>query len=77
VVLVVSLLPLMTLFNQEGERPWHLWLPALAQATLMGRVLKGEPMGWGDVLLPALACGALTLLCLVYIARQFSRAAIK
>jgi sodium transport system permease protein len=77
VVLVVSLLPLMTLFNQEGERPWHLWLPALAQATLMGRVLKGEPMTWVDVLLPALACGVLTLLCLVYIARQFSRAAIK
>ena len=77
VVLVVSLLPLMTLFNQEGERPWHLWLPALAQATLMGRVLKGESMAWVDVLLPALVCGALTLLCLVYVARQFSRAAIK
>ena len=24
-VLVVSLLPLLTLFNQDGEAPWHLW----------------------------------------------------
>jgi sodium transport system permease protein len=37
VVLAVSLLPLVTVFNQEGEAPWHLWVPALAQTTLMGR----------------------------------------
>ena len=36
---------LWALFNQEGEKPWHLWLPALAQITLMGRVLKGEAIG--------------------------------
>ena len=28
-VLAVSLLPLLTLFNQEGEAPWHLGVPAL------------------------------------------------
>ena len=49
VVLGVSLLPLLTIFNQEGEAPWHLWVPALAQITLMGRVLKGEPMAWTSV----------------------------
>jgi sodium transport system permease protein len=41
-VLATSLLPLATLFNQSGESPWHLWVPALAQHTLMTRVLKGE-----------------------------------
>ena len=42
VILVVSLLPLVNVFNLGGEAPWHLWVPALAQNTLMTRVLKGE-----------------------------------
>jgi sodium transport system permease protein len=51
-VLAVSLLPLLTVFNQDGESPWHLWVPALAQVTLMGRVLKGGPIGAVDLALP-------------------------
>ena len=47
VMLAVSLLPLVTLFNQGGEAPWHLWVPALAQTTLMGRVLRGEALRCG------------------------------
>lgn len=77
VLLLVSLLPMLTLFNQEGERPWHLWVPAMAQSTLMGRVLKGEPIGAMDLLVPALACVLLTGLCLVYLARQFAKAAVR
>ena len=42
VVLAISLLPLVSVFNLGGEAPWHLWVPALAQNTLMTRVLKGE-----------------------------------
>ena len=38
----MSLLPLVNVFNSDGEAPWHLWVPALAQNTLMTRVLKGE-----------------------------------
>jgi sodium transport system permease protein len=77
VVLVVSLLPMMTIFNQEGERPWHLWVPALAQSTLMSRVLKGEPIGAMDMLVPALGSAVLTVLCLLFLARQFSKAAVR
>ena len=40
-----SLLPLVNLFELGGEAPWHLWVPALAQNTLMTRVLKGEDLG--------------------------------
>jgi hypothetical protein len=43
VVLVVSMLPLVLVLNQEGTAPWHLWVPALAQTTLMGRVLRVRP----------------------------------
>jgi sodium transport system permease protein len=28
VVLAVSMLPLVSLMNQEGTAPWHLWVPA-------------------------------------------------
>jgi len=77
VVMAVSFVPLMTLMNQEGEKPWHLWLPALAQSTLMSRVLKGEAIGTLDFVIPALVSLVLTLLCLVYVARQFSAAAAR
>jgi sodium transport system permease protein len=77
VVLVVSLLPLLTLFNQEGEAPWHLWVPALAQITLMGRVLKGEPMSALEAALPFAMCVFLAGLCLLFVARSLRRAALK
>lgn len=77
VLLAVSLLPMLTLFNQEGERPWHLWVPALAQSTLMGRVLKGEHLDAWALAMPAMVSVVLTLLCLVYISRQFARVAAR
>ena len=76
-VLAVSLLPLMTLLNQEGEAAWFLWVPALAQITLMGRVLKGEAMAAWDIVLPLGVCVLVTLLCLGYVARSLRHAALK
>ena len=73
-ILAISLLPLVTLFNQEGEKPWHLWLPALAQITLMGRVLKGESIGVLDLLVPLTVAAALALICVAYVARQLNAA---
>jgi sodium transport system permease protein len=69
-VLFVSLMPLLTVLNPTGERPWHLWVPALAQHTLMTRVLKGEPLGTTDWLVPMAVCVLLTALCLVSVARS-------
>jgi sodium transport system permease protein len=77
VVLGVSLLPLLTIFNQEGEAPWHLWVPALAQITLMGRVLKGEPMAWLDIGVPLLVSALLAAACIAYVARTLKSAALK
>jgi sodium transport system permease protein len=72
VVLAASVLPMVSLLNQEGEKPWQLWVPALAQFTLMTRVLKGETIGAPDFVGPALVAGGFTLLCLAYVARHFS-----
>ena len=66
VVLGVSLLPLVTIFNQEGQAPWHLWVPALAQTTLMGRVLRGEALPWADVVVAAGVCVLLAAVAIVY-----------
>jgi sodium transport system permease protein len=76
-VLVVSLLPLMLVFNQDGDKAWHLLVPALAQTTLMSRVLKGEASTAIDVATPTLVCLALTVLCLLFVARSLRRAAVK
>jgi sodium transport system permease protein len=77
VVLVVSLLPLVTAFNQSGEQPWHLWLPALAQVTLMQRVLEGEALGAADLLLPLAVALLAAAACLAYVARRLGAAALR
>jgi len=77
VLLVVSLLPLVTVFNQEGTAPWHLWVPALAQTTLMGRVLKGEVLAWPDVTQATAVCVVLAAVAVVLVARTLKSAALK
>ena len=77
VVLGVSLLPLVTVFNQSGEAPWHLAVPALGQVTLMNRVLKGEAVGALDVALPLAVCALIAVAGVVFVARQLRTAAIR
>jgi sodium transport system permease protein len=77
ILLAVSLLPLVSLFNQEGEQAWYLWVPALAQSVLMGRVLEGAPLPAADLLIPVLASAAVAALSLLYVARTLRRAALR
>ena len=77
VVLVVSLLPLVTVFNMEGEAPWHLWVPALAQNTLMTRVLKGEGFSAEQALIPLGVCVLMCGLCLGFVVQRLRSAAVR
>jgi sodium transport system permease protein len=77
VILAVSLLPLVALFNPGAEAAWHLWVPALAQNTLMTRALKGEGFGAGQWLIPLGVCVLLTVLCLRFVARRLRGAAVR
>ena len=77
VVLMISLLPLVNVFNLGGEAPWHLWVPALAQNTLMTRVLKGEDFGVAQVLIPLFVCVVLAAAGLWFVARMLRQAAMK
>ena len=76
-VLGVSLLPLVGLLNPGAEERWHLWVPALAQNTLMTRVLRGDSFGAEQVLVPVLVCVLLTLLGVVFVAKVLRQAAVR
>ena len=77
VVLAVSLLPLVSLFDQGGEAPWHFAVPALAQFALMTRVLKGEALAGDHIALPLVVCVLLTAAALWFVARSLRHAAVR
>jgi sodium transport system permease protein len=77
VVLAISLLPTVAIFNQDGTAPWHLWVPALAQTTLMGRVLKAEPLTWLAVLPSVAVCLLLVVVALGFVSRTLRSAVLK
>jgi sodium transport system permease protein len=77
VLLVVSMMPLVTILNQQGSAAWHLWVPALAQTVLMGRILKGEVLPAPDVALTVAVAVAVTVVAVVYVARTLRSAALK
>jgi sodium transport system permease protein len=77
VMLGVSMVPLVSVFNQEGEAPWHRFVPALAQVALMGRVLKGESLSFGQVAVPVVVCAVVALVGIAFVARTLKSAALK
>jgi sodium transport system permease protein len=77
VMLAASLVPLVGMLSLDGEAPWHLWVPALAQNTLMARVLKGESLGASQVMVPFAVCIVLTVACIVFVARRLRSAAVR
>jgi len=75
VVTAISLAPTMSLLNPGADAPWYLWVPGLAQNTLMLSVLKGEVLRWDQVLPGVIVGFAMTALALLYVARSM-RAAV-
>ncbi|MDE2370611.1 MAG: ABC transporter permease [Burkholderiales bacterium] len=77
VLLAFSMLPMVSLMDPEGDKPWHYWVPGLAQTTLMGRVVKGEALSWVAVL-PSFVTGTVVVvLALAYVVRTLRQAALK
>ena len=70
-----TLTPLLGFFTQEGEAAWNLWVPSVAQTTLMDRVLKNAPIGPLDVAPSLLLCIVLTAAALMFVTRQLARRA--
>jgi sodium transport system permease protein len=53
VLLVVNMIPLLSLFMQQKDQLWQLFVPAMAQQFVMERALRGEALGVHDYLIPA------------------------
>ncbi len=70
VVTVVGMAPLVSLLNPGGDAGWYLWVPGLAQNTLMMLVLKGEALSAAQVLPGVLVGALLTVGSLMYVARS-------
>ena len=77
VMLAASLMPMFSMFSQTGEEAWHLWVPALAQNTLMLRVLKGEGFTTTQVVVPLIVCVLLSAAALWFVARKLRGVAVK
>ncbi|MDC8786553.1 ABC transporter permease [Roseateles koreensis] len=70
VITLMALAPMVSLLNPGGDAPWYLWVPGLAQNTLMLWVLKGEALTLAQVL-PGILVGALlTVASLAVVARS-------
>jgi sodium transport system permease protein len=77
VMLAVALLPLISLFGQDGEATWYRFVPALAQITLMGHALKGEASSLPQVWVPVAVCAAITAASLGFVVRVLRSAALR
>jgi sodium transport system permease protein len=52
VLLIVNLIPLMSLFINQKDQLWQLFVPAMAQQFVMERALRGEALSAFDYLIP-------------------------
>jgi sodium transport system permease protein len=77
VILGISLLPLVTLMGNGGEKAWHLWLPGLGQNALMTRVLKGEALDAMVLLAPTISCVVISILGIMFISKSLQSAAVR
>jgi sodium transport system permease protein len=77
VVLGVSLLPLVSVFDLGGAAAWHLWLPALGQNTVLTRVLKGEALAASHWLIPLSVCALIGVASLHFVALRLREAAVR
>lgn len=62
--MLVNFAPVFPLFLSIRDAGWQLFVPAMAQQSVMMRGLRGEPVGAADVLVPAAVALALTVLAL-------------
>ena len=71
-----TIVPLMPSRAQANATPWP-WFPALAQTTLMGRVLEGAAVPAADWLAALASSLVLAALALGYVVRRLRRAAVQ
>lgn len=71
--MAVQFAALVPVFMSARDALWQLLLPAIAQIAVMMKALRGEPLTPADLILPALCCLAVMLVCLEFQARLLQR----
>jgi sodium transport system permease protein len=69
ITMIVNFVPIIPLFLTVRDAPWQLFVPALAQQTVLMRGLRGEIVGTSDILLPSAIALTVTAAALVLQAR--------
>lgn len=67
---------LVPVFLTVRDAAWQLWVPSVAQLTVLMKVLRGEPLGAAHLLVPAAVCLLVTVGCLWLQARLLRRESI-
>ena len=70
IVTLVGLAPMVSMLNPGGDAAWYLWVPGLAQNTLMMLVLKGETLSLAQIMPGVLVGLGLTVGCLLFVAKS-------
>jgi sodium transport system permease protein len=71
-----QMLPLLSMVDFSGEKPWHLWVPSLAQQTVMLRVLRGDVLAWQHLAIPTLVSLLMAAVALTILARRIKTLAV-
>jgi len=67
---------LVPVFLTVRDAAWQLWVPSVAQLTVLMKVVRGEPLTAAHLLVPAAVCAVATLSCLWLQARLLRRESI-
>ncbi len=72
-----QMVPLIAILDLTGEKPWHLWVPALAQQVVMLRVLRGDTLHWTHLGIPTAVSLIVTVVCLGFLAHRLKALSIR
>lgn len=71
--MLISMAPMMLMFNTGREPAWFVWAPSIAQSLMMNHVLKGEALELNAVAIALLVCASMTLASLSFVAHKMRR----
>ncbi|MDO9193487.1 MAG: ABC transporter permease [Undibacterium sp.] len=71
--MIISMAPMMLMFNTGREPAWFQWTPSIAQSLMMNHVLKGEAVGIASIGIALAVCIVLTVGCLSFVANKMRR----
>ncbi len=76
IAMAVQFAALLPVFLTVRDAAWQLWTPSVGQLTVLMKVLRGEPLAWTHLIVPAAVCLAGTIGCLWLQARLLRRESI-